>query len=457
MASGDALKKAIVEAIRFAEKNFPGEKGFDAAEIAARRAEVFGPVPDPRTGGPAAARRAANPPGGDVTSATSDVLTGAQPTKPARIVGEPESGPGPNTLSESLGTKFDIEEEGVRPKKFLDLLEDEMDKLSKSSSASADELEAVAIENVEKVIDAGRPKRKFKTVRERRKVQEGRKAAIRRGEQKYIPKGNPEKIDKPPLAFGEAEFGTPGEITDLIDEAIGPRDLVNVGVKKRYGSIEEEGAKETLDNLFGAEESRLIQNIKDKLAAENIKRSRVPTERDRAEVLNKARDEVRLKEVDQMAKRVFDQIEDLERTLIMPKGTSEADITSSGIRGANQRLKNFKKEAAQAAARARESGDVSELTALEDRLTANLSKPRNEVSELMKTLILREAANRKTNQPRSTTQLKKRIKELGGTKEQLNALQKVMRDRLLNTGRKSQGIQPSNVEQVTINAIKGIN
>jgi len=149
---------------------------------------------------------------------------------------------------------------------------------------------------------------------------------------------------------------------EVMEEATGPHNRVHT---KSRSTMDE------MDNLFGEEEAKQVEAIKKQLNEQGIKRSRVPTERDRAEVLNVARDEVKLKEVDQMAKRVFDKIEDLERTLVMPEGTSQADIASSGIAESNKRLKNFKREAAQAAARARKSGDNSELIAIEDRLTAS--------------------------------------------------------------------------------------
>ena len=96
-----------------------------------------------------------------------------------------------------------------------------------------------------------------------------------------------------------------------------------------------------------------------------------------------------------MAKRVFDKVEDLERTLIMPKGSTQEEIASSGIAQARRRLMNFKREAAQAAKRARESGNASELIALEDRLTAGLNPAAAPKESLSKTLRLREQRKNK--------------------------------------------------------------
>jgi hypothetical protein len=166
---------------------------------------------------------------------------------------------------------------------------------------------------------------------------------------------------------------------EVMGEITGPRERVT---RPRLTRMDE------MDNLFGEEEARQVEAIRKQLNEQGVKRSRVPTERDRAEVLNAARDQVKLKEVDQMAKRVFDKIEELEQTLVMPETRTaktgatatgnltdelvgSLDVATSGIGDANKRLRNFKKEAAQAAARARKSGDVSELTALEDRLTAS--------------------------------------------------------------------------------------
>jgi hypothetical protein len=198
---------------------------------------------------------------------------------------------------------------------------------------------------------------------------------------------------------------------EVMEEVTGPRSRVQGRPRTTM---------EEMDNLFGAEEAGQVEAIKKQLNEQGIKRSRVPTERDRAEVLNVARDKVKLKEVDQMAKRVFDKIEDLERALT----TGKVDVRVAGARGqavrqqvggAAKRLKNFKKEAAQAAARARKSGDVSELIALENRLTASPKPKTDELSSLLKQLRLREQANRKTNQPRSTKQLRARIKKLQGS------------------------------------------
>jgi hypothetical protein len=285
----------------------------------------------------------------------------------------PGRGPGSEPLTESLGTKFDVGEEGVRSKQFIDAVEEEMDRLS--TQVPLDELEATAKRNVEAAFEAGSPKRKFKSIQERKKVEGGRKRAIIRGEQKYMPRGNvryTSSYEEPPKFFKDLEHvetsvGTPSEVTDIIDE---------VTRTARTGKGQKVVHQDQLDDLFGDEQAKQVEAMRKQLNEQGIKRSRVPTERDRAEVLNVARDQVRLKKVDEMAKRVFDKIEDLERSLT----TGKVDVRVTGARGqaakqqvggAAKRLRNFKKEAAQAAARARKSGDVSELTALENRLTAS--------------------------------------------------------------------------------------
>jgi hypothetical protein len=316
--------------------------------------------------------------------ATSKGAINRSPTPGKPLPGKGETGERPDVLAESLGTKFDVVEEGVRSKKFIKALEEEMDELS--TQVPANQLEAIATKNVEDAFDAATPKRKFKSVQERDKVQRGRKAAIKRGDQKYMPRGNKENLSEPPKVFGETSVGTPSEVTDAIDE---------VSRTASTGKGQKVVNQDQLDDLFGDEQAEQVKAIKKQLNEQGIKRSRVPTERDRAEVLNAARDQVKLKEVDQMAKRVFDQVEDLERTLIMPKGSTDKEIASSGIAQANRRLRNFKREAAQAAARARKSGNVSELIALEDRLTAGLNPAVAPKESLSKTLRLREQRKNK--------------------------------------------------------------
>ena len=187
-------------------------------------------------------------------------------------------GPGPAPLTAASGTKFEPLKKSFRAKQFLKSLEEEMDELSRSSQVPADELEAVATKNVQADIDAGRPKRKFKTVQERRKVQEGRKAAIRRGEQKYIPRGNPEDFGEPPLAFGESEFGIPGEITDLIDEATGPISKVRKQkqIKEEKASLDFEESMEQMDDLVASKETKQIGEIQDELDADKLLRTLSP-------------------------------------------------------------------------------------------------------------------------------------------------------------------------------------
>jgi hypothetical protein len=81
---------------------------------------------------------------------------------------------------------------------------------------------------------------------------------------------------------------------------------------------------------------------------------------------------------------------------------------------------NFRRESAQAAEKARITHKPQPLKDLTERVTAPLSKTaktrqeKTELSNLLKTLRLREKRNRKTNKPTSTSGLKKRIKELQG-------------------------------------------
>ena len=178
-------------------------------------------------------------------------------------------------------------------------------------------------------------------------------AAKEAGEQKRLIDPESQRTS----AFDEAPE-RPGQLErEVIEEVTGPPERVT---RTKRSTMEE------MDNLFGEEEARQVENIRKTLSEQGIKRSRIPTERDRAEALNVARDEVRLKEVDQTAKKVFDQIEDLERTLLLPKASSQAERRQVGQ--SRKLLQNFKREAAQTAAEARKTKNPALLNAILDRL-----------------------------------------------------------------------------------------
>jgi hypothetical protein len=237
---------------------------------------------------------------------TSDVIPTTPPTDPAlkgtadvaaylRLVRRgagpvTKKGSGPSVITErGSAPKFDIGEEGVRPKQFLDALEVEMDKLS--TQVPLDELEAIATKNVEAAFEAASPKRKFKSVQERKRVQRGRKAAIARGEQKYMPKGSVKytsRYDEPPAAFGEtsefasgeASLGVPREVKDLMDEAVGPVSKVRQQKRIKPGkeTMDAEEAAEQLDDLLGNVdyEAKRISDIQDELGTDPFLRTLGP-------------------------------------------------------------------------------------------------------------------------------------------------------------------------------------
>jgi len=230
----------------------------------------------------------------------------------------------------------------------------------------------------------------------------------------------------------------------VVDDVSRPADLVQRPSRSK-GSIDDAASSEQLDNLFGEEEARLVEKIKTLLGERGIKRSAgEPTTRDRAEAENVTREVVSKKVVDQEAKKVFQDesglggigdsldVGKVDERVIGPRG-EDVNIAVGEARG---RLQPIRKEAAQAAARGRESGNVTELESMRDRITASPKGNDSELNSLIKTFILRESQNRKTNQPRSTATLKERIKELGGSKEMIDAIRIGMRDRIKTRGQR---------------------
>lgn len=137
---------------------------------------------------------------------------------------------------------------------------------------------------------------------------------------------------------------------EVTEEVSGPPDKVT---RSKRTTMDE------MDNLFGEEETRQVEEIRKILSEEGTF-----TDRDVAGAA--ASEVVRAKEVDQIAKKVFAQIEDLERTLILPKSSSEAERIQVGQ--SRKLLQRFKKEAAQTAAEARKTKNPELLDAILDRL-----------------------------------------------------------------------------------------
>jgi len=224
---------------------------------------------------------------------------------------------------------------------------------------------------------------------------------------------------------------------EIMEEVTGPRDVVHPD--RTRNSLDQ------LDNLFGEEEARQVDNIKKLLKERGIKRrAGEPTTRDRAEAENVTREVVAKKRVDQEAKKVFQEesglggigdrldIGKVDERVIGQRGEKINPQVGEAVR----RLKPIRKEAAQAAQRGRKTGDASELEAIRDRITSPPKGSDNQLNSLIKTLILRESRNRKTNQPISTKVLKDRIRELGGTKEMINAIRVSMKDRINARGQR---------------------
>ena len=168
----------------------------------------------------------------------------------------------------------------------------------------------------------------------------------------------------PPNVFGEEDLGI-----QATREAIsGPEDKVIRQRQKAFGSIEQPGAKDQLDDLFGDETTRQAEGIRAILDDPNHPQLSPDLERSTARGL--AQDTLALKSADQTAKKVFDQIAELEQALVLPKTSSQAERIQLGK--SKKALQRFKKEAAKAAESARQTNDPSQLEALLDRLSGPL-------------------------------------------------------------------------------------
>ena len=84
-----------------------------------------------------------------------------------------------------------------------------------------------------------------------------------------------------------------------------------------------------------------------------------------------------LSEVDEVANKVFDQIQDLDDALHLPLSSSQSD--RQALRASKKLLQNFKREAAQTAAEARKTDNPTLLNAILDRLQAPLKGSQGEL------------------------------------------------------------------------------
>ena len=184
-----------------------------------------------------------------------------------------------------------------------------------------------------------------------------------------------------PKAFGEEDLGIKAT-REAIQEASGPRNLVRRQPTKRYGSIEQPGAKEQLEDLFGEETTREADRIRRILNEEGV-----PTDVDVAglEVAKSAK----ASEVDQTAKKVFDHIAELEDSLReLPASATQAERNQ--LRESRKLLLNFKREAAQTAEKSRKTNNLEPLDALLDRLIAPAKPSTSRADEAAKIQRLRE-------------------------------------------------------------------
>ena len=254
---------------------------------------------------------------------TSDTIPGPA-LKPQNKIGKLDEelneivGPGPDDLTSASGTKFDVQEEGVRGKYSTDFLENATrDIFEENPTISLEDATKEAEKRLEKHFESfpGRKSYQGQTVRERAKNQAGRKAAIKRGDQKYMPRGNYPKQSTPLSVFGEEDLGVTAT-REALQEAEGPRSrVVKQSKKKEFGSMEQEGAKEQLDDLFGKETDRIVGEISDELGLDPVLRTASPSiQKDLVEDLF-VPSAVRYKNIDQTSKKIFSQLKELEDAL----------------------------------------------------------------------------------------------------------------------------------------------
>jgi Mg2+ and Co2+ transporter CorA len=220
---------------------------------------------------------------------------------------------------------------------------------------------------------------------------------------------------------------------EVMEEVTGPSDHIVKQQRVSPGkeTISDPETQDVMENLdkFMTEEADQIEKIKQVLNEQGIGRVQagsptdLPRVQNQAEVMNVATDVISFKQFDEMSKRVFDKIEDLERTLIMPskskKGSDfkkttrwddtplftpkkatdpsattdtgnltgiiagSTDVQQSGIGEARKELMKIKALVSQAAARARKAYEkndfktvrksLDELTKFEDQLTGSMT------------------------------------------------------------------------------------
>ena len=276
-------------------------------------------------------------------------------------------GPGPDTLQRNTGIVSDPLEESVRDKRTLELIQDEMDKLSTEGvevsgkqvdgkNLTQQELEEFATQNVEASFRTGRKSYKGKTVTQRDAAL-ARRAQILRDDptSRYAPRGSRVNLEQSPTVFGEegapitrrtegitdalddaiqAEEAGQALTRGIIDEATGPKELV------RRPTLQGKSFKESseqLDDLFGGEEAKDIAEIK-----EILRKQGRTGDRDAAEVV--AGDVVLARRINETRKIAFERYAKIAERLKF----TEKELKNSSpevlaqLRASSKRLMNFK-------------------------------------------------------------------------------------------------------------------
>jgi hypothetical protein len=380
----------------------------------------------------------------------------------------PGRGPGPEPLGLGGSATDTNIEKSVRSKEFLEGkknkkgetiargLEEEMENITLDNpSLSVEEIEKLAEQQVRENFAAlGRPKESFvgKYGVGKRDL---RKSAVRRGDLSKA-RGNPDEFGdpifprEPPISedlnLGKGKPQPKQRTLQLRAKNLGQEELTepafaesaaNRPVDPKELGFYNEATVTELDVL--PRQTKLEQKIIDDVKEFIGEIGDTPTNAQRVDAYNMVKEGIARTETDESAKQLFDILDRLGTKKVRgpldinlppkPKAKTKKERVrrdkqeqaERAALGESKRKKlNFRREAAQAAEKARITLKPQPLKDLTERLTAPLSKTaktrqkQTELSNLLKTLRLREKRNRKTNKPTSTSSLKKRIKELQG-------------------------------------------
>lgn len=167
-----------------------------------------------------------------------------------------------------------------------------------------------------------------------------------------------------PNVFGEKQAGP---VTSGIDPDAPKNKIHKQSIQAEELSLDDPRAQETMLDLFGDEQDKIVKDIQDIINHPNNPQLSPNLERETARGM--VQDRLTAKRVDETAKKVFNLIEDLESSLVVPKEVTDQSVLKQ-LHESTTRLRNFKREAAQTAQEARDTNNPELLEAIYDRLTA---------------------------------------------------------------------------------------